>query len=65
MKTPFNVFLEKLEHNSQADLARLAGVSPQHINDVLHHRRNMRDPLLNWLGYERVTIFRRLRKPTP
>ena len=46
----------------QADIARLSGVSYQHINDVLHFRRRINRELLAFLGFERVTIERKIRR---
>lgn len=50
-----------LKGMTQAELARVAGVSAQHVCDVVAGRRAMRDRLLRALGFEKVTVIRRIR----
>jgi len=49
-----------LQTRTQRQLAREAGVSYQHVNDVLSGRRNIPDKLLGYLGFERFTVIRRI-----
>ena len=45
----------------QTEICRAAGISPPKLNDMLHGRRPFDDQLLDWLGFERVVIYRRKR----
>jgi len=47
----------------QTDICRAAGIRPPKLNDMLHGRRPFDDQLLDWLGFERVVIYRRKRSP--
>ena len=45
---------------SQRALARLIGVSPSFLNDILLGKREPVGKVLEFLGYERVVTYRRL-----
>lgn len=45
-------------HGSQARVARLLGVSPQYLNDVLLQERDPGPKILDALKLERVTTYR-------
>jgi transcriptional regulator with XRE-family HTH domain len=53
--TPERALIRALKLHSQSELARRAGVSPQHICDVVKGRRRMWPALMAYLGFERVT----------
>lgn len=64
MITPAHRALARLlKRQTQSQVAKAAGVSAQHVSDVRACRRNIRDKLLDHLGYERVTVIRRKREP--
>ena len=44
-------------HN-QLSLAAAIGVSPAYLNDVLHGRREPQGKILEYLGLERVVVYR-------
>lgn len=50
----------KLEASYQKDVARDLRVSAGYLNDFMHCRRAPGAKLLAALGYERVTMYRRL-----
>lgn len=45
---------------SQTQLAIDLGVSLAFVNDAIHGRRNLSDKLANALGYEKVTVYRKV-----
>jgi transcriptional regulator with XRE-family HTH domain len=47
------------EAGSQAALARHLGVSPQYLGDVISGNRPPGESVLEPLGYERITTYRR------
>jgi len=53
-------FFKALQTKTQRQLAKESGVSHQHVNDVLSGRRSISDKLLGYLGFERLTIIRRI-----
>lgn len=44
-------------HN-QLTLAKAIGISPQYLNDILHGNREPCDKCLQWLGLEKVVVYR-------
>lgn len=46
----------------QKQICREIGIAPQKLNDMMHGRRPFDDQLLDWLGFERVTIYRRKKR---
>lgn len=48
------------KYGSQAKVARLIGVSRQHLNDVLSGNRGPNGKIAQWLKLKRVVIFRSL-----
>ncbi len=44
---------------SQKAFAAKAGLSPAYVNDVLQHRREPADAILDAVGLERDTVYRR------
>lgn len=44
---------------SQKAFAVTAGLSPAYVNDVLQHRRDPADAILEAVGLERDTVYRR------
>lgn len=46
----------------QADFAKVAGISPQYVNDVLAGRRDPGKAILDALGIEKVVTYRRKSK---
>lgn len=56
-----NELREEAEYEgSQRALARLIGVSPTLLNDILLSKREPSGKVLEFLGYERVITYRRL-----
>lgn len=49
---------------SQSALAKQLGVSEPYLSDVLNERRDPGESILTPLGYERVTVYRRLKPPS-
>ena len=47
------------EHGGQKDFAERAGISAAYVNDVLHRRREPGVSILQPLGLERITAYRR------
>lgn len=45
---------------SQKAVAEAAGVSQQFLTDVLKGRRAPSGALINWLGYKREIVYRRI-----
>jgi hypothetical protein len=53
---------DRLRRLTQTELARLAGTSVQHVNDVVSGRRAANDKLLDYLGFEvRLVTTRKFR----
>lgn len=50
---------KELESITQKELAARIGVSPQMVNDMLHRNRSLNQKMLDYLGIERVVIYRR------
>lgn len=48
---------------SQVTVARWASVSPQFINDVLSAKRSPTGKLLDFLGFEKETVYIRKSQP--
>lgn len=46
---------------SQKAFAQRVGVSEQYLVDVMKSRRAVPKKILDWLGYERVVLYRRKR----
>lgn len=46
---------------SQAEIARQVGIKPPLISNVIHGKARPSGKLLKWLGYERVTLYRRVK----
>jgi len=44
----------------QIEIARVLGVSQQNLCDQINNRRPLSDSLLEYLGWERVTEYRRI-----
>jgi Helix-turn-helix len=42
---------------SQKKAARLLGITPQHVNDILHGRREISERVASALGYQRVVTY--------
>lgn len=62
MIDPIRILRESLGAESQAEVARKIGISPQYLHDVLNERRGPGDKILDYLGLERVVTFRRKRR---
>lgn len=45
---------------NQREVARITGISPYKLNDMVHGRRPMDDALLQFLGWERTITYRRI-----
>ena len=45
----------------QSNLARTAGITPMKLNDMIRGRRPLDDSLLKVLGWERITIYKKIR----
>ena len=45
----------------QSNLARTAGITPMKLNDMVKGRRPLDDSLLKVLGWERITIYKKIR----
>lgn len=57
---------DRLKRLTQAELARLAGVPYQHVNDVAAGRRAPNDRLVEYLGFElRFVTTRKFRSSAP
>lgn len=50
---------------TQKDIARKAGLSTAFVNDVLNARREPSGKLLDWMGLERIVLYRVKPKSEP
>lgn len=49
--------LSSRAHN-QLTLAKAIGISPQYLNDILHGNREPCEKCLQWLGLEKIVVYR-------
>lgn len=56
-----NVLWSRVTKANQKGVAEKMGVSVSFLNDVLHKRRGLTKPVLDWLGLERVVTYRQKR----
>lgn len=49
-------------YGSASHTAKLMGISPQYLHDIRLQRRGLSDAVLNTLGLERVTMYRRIER---
>jgi hypothetical protein len=57
---------DRLRRLTQTELARLAGTTVQHVNDVVAGRRAPNDKLMDYLGFEvRLVTTRKFRSSAP
>lgn len=62
MIDPIRMLRESLGTDSQADVARKIGISPQYLHDVLNERRGPGEKILDYLGLERIITYRKRRR---
>lgn len=59
MIDPIRMLRESLDGRSQAEMAKKIGISPQYLHDVLNERRGPGEKILDFLGLEKVVLYRR------
>jgi transcriptional regulator with XRE-family HTH domain len=57
--------MERLRRLTQTELARLAGTTIQHVNDVVAGRRAPNEKLIDYLGFEVRLVTTRKFRPSP
>ena len=50
--------------NTQADAAKMIGISPQYLHDVLNHHRSPGKKILDWLGLEKEVVYQEKNRTT-
>lgn len=48
------------QHNGQGNVARLLGISPAYLSDILNKRREISQNVAKQLGFYRQTVFTKL-----
>ena len=48
---------EVIDVGSQQKLAKMIGISKQYLNDVLHRRRGITEPILQFVGMSKITFY--------
>lgn len=59
-KTPTDILRERLRNQTQVDLAKTLGVTPQYLSDVLRGKREAGRKILTALGLQRVITWSKI-----
>jgi hypothetical protein len=51
-----------IKTRSQKEFAEIIGISPQYLHDVINMRREPGKKILDYLGYEKVVMYKRAPK---
>lgn len=62
-KELINILKQSISSNqTQKEIAKQIGVSPQYLHDILWERRKISEDVAKALGFEKVIMFKRIRK---
>jgi Helix-turn-helix len=61
MIDPLELLKKELETQTQTELAKRIGISPQYLSDMLRRHRRVYGKALDYLGIEEVVTYRRKR----
>ena len=62
MINPIDVLESRLQGRKAVEVAREMGISPQFLSMVRYGVRPPPEPILRWLGLERVVIYQKVKR---